>query len=74
MNYELDQLIHGVAIIWFIKGRGLEWLGHVRQMDDSRTSKRVIGWKPIGRRIRGRLRKRWLDDSENNLRSINVTG
>jgi hypothetical protein len=29
-------------------------------MDDKRTSKRVLEWKPIDKRIRGRPRKRAL--------------
>jgi hypothetical protein len=30
-------------------------------MDDKRTAKRILEWKPIGTRIRGRPRKRWTD-------------
>jgi hypothetical protein len=33
-------------------------------MDDKRTSKRIIEWKPIGTRIRGRPRKRWIVNIE----------
>jgi hypothetical protein len=29
-------------------------------MDDKRTHKRVLEWKPIGLRIRGRPKKRWI--------------
>ena len=65
MNYELDQLIYrliiqliyrlyGTDVVRFIKSRRLDWLGHVRQMDDSRTTKGIIDWKPMGSRIRGR--------------------
>ena len=31
-----------------------------RQIDDSRTTKRIADWKPISRRIRGRLGKHGL--------------
>jgi len=37
----------------FIKGRRIASLGHVMRMDEKRTPKRVLEWKPIGRRIRG---------------------
>jgi hypothetical protein len=33
-------------------------------MDDKRTRKRILEWKPIGTRIRGRPRKRWIVDIE----------
>ena len=43
-------------------------------MHDSRTTIRLLDWKPIGRRIRGRSRKRWIADVLDGLRSINVRG
>jgi hypothetical protein len=33
-------------------------------MDDRRTRKRILEWKPLGTRIRGRPRKRWTADVE----------
>jgi hypothetical protein len=33
-------------------------------MDDKRTPKRILEWKPIDKRIRGRPRKRWIMDIE----------
>jgi len=47
------------------------WLGHVMRMDDNRTPKRILQWKPIGTRTRGRPQKRWIagieeDRSANN--------
>jgi hypothetical protein len=36
-------------------------------MDDNRISKRVLGWKPIGTRTRGRPRKRRIADVEEDM-------
>ena len=60
MNYELNELIENVDIVRFIKSRRIAWLGHVMRMDDKRTPKRILEWKPVDTRIRGRPRKRWI--------------
>ena len=31
-------------------------------------------WKPIGRRIRGRPRKRWIEDGEEDIQRIEIRG
>jgi hypothetical protein len=36
-------------------------------MDDKRTLKGIIQWKPIGTRIRVRPRKRWTVDIEEDM-------
>jgi hypothetical protein len=36
-------------------------------MDEKRTPKRILEWKPIGRRIRGRPRERWIEDIEDDI-------
>jgi hypothetical protein len=41
-------------------------------MDDKGTHKRILQWKPIGTRTRGRPRKRWIADIEENVRIIEV--
>ena len=63
MNYELNELIGNAGIVRFTKCR-IAWLGHVKRMDDKRTPERILQWKPIGTRIRGRPRKRWIEDIE----------
>ena len=64
MNYELNELIENADIVRFIKCRRIARLGHVMWVDDKRISKRILEWKPIGTRIRGRPRKRWIVDIE----------
>jgi ABC-type transport system involved in cytochrome c biogenesis ATPase subunit len=68
MNYEL---IGNADIVRFIKSR-MAWLGHMMQMDDKRTPNRILQWKPIGTRTRGRPRKRWIAGTEEGLQIMGV--
>jgi hypothetical protein len=62
MNYELNELIGNADTVRFITSRRVAWLGHVMWMDDKRPPKRILQWKPIGKRTRGRPRKRWIEE------------
>jgi len=44
----------------------------VMRMDDKRTPNRILGWKPIGTRIRGRPRKRWIVDIEEGMQIMGM--
>jgi hypothetical protein len=72
MNHELNELIGNTDIVRFIKSGRIAWLGHVVRMDDKRTPKRILQWKPIGTRTRGRLRKRWIAGIEEDLQIMGV--
>jgi len=74
MNYELSELIENADILRFIKSRRGAWLGHVMRMDDRRTSKKILEWKLIGTRIRGRSRKRRIVDIEEDMQIIGTKG
>jgi len=41
-------------------------------MDDRRTAKKILEWKPIGTRIRGRPRNRWIVDIEEDMQIIGI--
>jgi hypothetical protein len=43
-------------------------------MDEKRTPKRVLEWKPVDRRIRGRPRKRWIEDVEEDIQTMGIRG
>jgi len=72
MNYELNELIGNADIIRFIKSRRIAWIGHVMRMDDKKTPNRLLQWKPIGTRTRGRPQKRWITGIEEDLQIIGV--
>ena len=73
MNHERCELIESADIVRFIKSR-IAWLEHVMWMDEKRICKRVLEWKPIGRRIRGRPRKRWIEDIEEDIQTLGIRG
>ena len=72
MNYELNELTGNADIVRFITSRRMAWLGHVMRMDDKRTPKRILQWKLIGTRTRGRPRKRWIAGIEEDLQIMGV--
>jgi len=72
MNCELNELIGNADIVRFITNRRIAWLGHVMRMDDKRTPKRILQWKPIGTRGRGRPRKRWIAGIKEDLQIMGV--
>ena len=42
------------------------------RMDEKRTPKKISECKPIGMRIRGRPRKRWIVDIEEHMQIIGI--
>jgi hypothetical protein len=68
MNYKLNKLIANADIVRFIKSGRIAWLRHVMRMGD----KRIAKWKPIGTRIRGRPRKRWIVDTEEDMQIMGI--
>ena len=50
----------------------IAWLGHLIRLDDKRTPKRILEGKPIGTRIRGRPRKRWMVDTEEDMQIMKI--
>ncbi|XP_039285322.1 uncharacterized protein LOC120351570 [Nilaparvata lugens] len=64
-----EAKLHKCQIVDEIKLRRLSWLGHVERMSDSRIVKKVFRNNPGGR-LRGRPRKRWLED----IRKLGVRG
>jgi len=44
------------------------------RMEGKRVPKRVLEWKPTGRRNRGRPRKRWIEDIEEDVQIMGIRG
>ena len=72
-NQELNEPIGNADTVRFIKSRRMAWLGHVMRMDRGRMPRRILEWKPMGRRIRGRPRKRWIEDVEEDIETMQKT-
>jgi hypothetical protein len=72
INCELNELIGNADLVRYIKSRRIAWIGHVMRMDDKRTPKRILQWKLIGTRTRGRPRKRWIAGIEEDLQIMGV--
>jgi len=43
-------------------------------MDGMRMPRRILEWKPIGRRIRGRPRKKCIEDVEEDIQKMGIRG
>jgi hypothetical protein len=42
MNHELNELTENADIVRFIKSKRVAWLGHMMQINEKRTPKRLI--------------------------------
>ena len=73
-NHELNEIIGNADVVRFIKIRRMAWLGHLMRMDGGRMPRRILEWKPMGRRIRGRPRKRWIEDVEEDIQTMGIRG
>ena len=61
-------------IIKFIKSQRLRWVAHVMRMENIRTARKITEWKPYKKRPVERLRLRWMDQVEEDLRRMKITG
>jgi hypothetical protein len=73
-NKELMALCQELDIAAEIKKARFRWLGHIGRMSDDRVIKKLYMSKPEGRRSVGRLKMRWLDDVEEDLRMMRISG
>ncbi|XP_072392502.1 uncharacterized protein [Diabrotica undecimpunctata] len=71
-NDEVNELNEGYHIIRYVKSQRLSWLGYIQRHEDTKTTKKMLQLKPVGRRKKERPRTRWLDDVEDDLKTMNI--
>ena len=71
-NKELRTKYKSQDIVTVTKIQRLEWLGHVSRLNETRSVKKIFEGKLEGRRGRGRHRCRWINDVEDDLRTLGV--
>jgi hypothetical protein len=74
MNHELNDLTKNADIVRYVKSKRMAWLGHVMRMEGERIPKRLLEWKPMGRRNRGRTRKRCIEYIEKDIQIMGIRG
>jgi len=71
-NNKLQEMCIKPNIVTTTKVRGLEWAGVLVRMSDHRTIQKVFQEKPDTRAKAGRPKLRWLDCTENDMKSVGV--
>jgi hypothetical protein len=61
-NEELRDLYSSPSKTSVIKSPRMRWAGHVALMEEKRNAYRLLVGQPEGKRPRGRLRRRWVDN------------
>lgn len=71
-NSEINELIGGQDLVRHIKSARIRWLGHVSRMNVTRIPKTILSGTIFGKRRRGRPRRRWQQDVEEDLRTMDI--
>jgi hypothetical protein len=71
-NKEIEDKLEGADTVKFIKSLRLRWCGHIKRMNNERIPKKIITTKIEGARKRGRPRKRWIDEVEEDLKIMGI--
>jgi len=62
----------GEYIVKWINGQRISWSGHLEIMEEDRMPKKIFTQELEGTRRRGRLRKRWKEEVERDLKVLGV--
>jgi hypothetical protein len=66
------HLLQGVDIVKFIKSSRISWYGHVERMQNQRMPKQIAAATIEAIMERGRPRKRWKDEVEEDLNIMGI--
>lgn len=72
MNHEVTQLMGGEDIIKVIKAQRLKWFGHIQRREPDAIIKKILDWKPVETRPRGRPKLRWLDQVTEDIKRMGI--
>jgi hypothetical protein len=73
-NEELNDLYSSPNIFRVIKSRRMKWAGYVAYMGGSKCVYRILVGKPEEKRLLGRSRSRWEDNSKMDLQEVRCGG
>jgi hypothetical protein len=68
----LHETLKEPNIATYIKVKRLAWAGHLVRMNNDRTIKKISNTKPDGVRSVGRLKLRWEDGVDQDIRILGV--
>ncbi|GFU92601.1 endonuclease-reverse transcriptase [Trichonephila clavipes] len=71
-NFELYRLYKEPQVTQVIRSNRLRWLGHIWRSPENNQTRAYTFKNPMGSRTRGRPPTRWIDDVENDLKTLNI--
>ncbi|GFS63833.1 endonuclease-reverse transcriptase [Trichonephila clavipes] len=71
-NFELYRLYKEPQVTQVIRSNRLRWLGHIWRSPENNQTRAYTFKNPVGSRTRGRPPIRWIDDVENDLKTLNI--
>ncbi|GFY09606.1 endonuclease-reverse transcriptase [Trichonephila clavipes] len=71
-NFELYRLYKEPQVTQVIRSNRLRWLGHIWRSPENNQTRAYTFKNPMGSRTRGRPPTRWIDDVENDLKTLNT--
>ncbi|GFW43096.1 uncharacterized protein TNCV_1474911 [Trichonephila clavipes] len=71
-NLELYRLYKEPQVTQVIRSNRLRWLGHIWRSPENNQTRAYTFKNPMGSRTRGRPPTRWIDDVENDLKTLNI--